>query len=132
MTTLLAIFVTLVFCYSLTSGKPDGTVITGPILFAAAGAATFAALPGIGLYARSVDGLPPDASEHRGEEPRRSALPGSGPWHISCGPALPASVPRAGRGEKRSIRQRRKFSWTGIGSGKPFRQRMPSFRSGAG
>lgn len=33
------------------------------------------ALPGIGLYARSVAGLPPDASEHRGEEPRRSALP---------------------------------------------------------
>ena len=36
------------------------------------------ALPGIDLYARSVAGLPPDASEHRGEEPRRSALPGSG------------------------------------------------------
>ena len=36
------------------------------------------ALPGIDLYARSVAGLPPDASEHRGDEPRRSARPGSG------------------------------------------------------
>ncbi|MGW8286278.1 MAG: cation:proton antiporter, partial [Candidatus Deferrimicrobiaceae bacterium] len=36
------------------------------------------AVPGIDLHARSVAGLPTDASEHRGEEPRRSAHPGSG------------------------------------------------------
>jgi NhaP-type Na+/H+ or K+/H+ antiporter len=49
MMTLLAIFVTLVFCYSLISGKLDGTVITAPILFTAAGMATFIALPQAGL-----------------------------------------------------------------------------------
>jgi len=36
------------------------------------------ALPGIALYARSVAGLPPEASERHGEEPSRSARPGSG------------------------------------------------------
>jgi len=50
-------------------------------------------VPGIDLYARSVAGLPTDASEHRGEEPRRSAVPGSAystyPADLPCRTFLP-------------------------------------------
>ena len=42
---LLAVFVALVFCYSLVSRTLTRTVVTAPILFTMAGMATFAALP---------------------------------------------------------------------------------------
>jgi len=49
MMTLLVIFVMLVFCYSLISGKLGGTVITAPILFTVGGMAAFVAFPQTGI-----------------------------------------------------------------------------------
>ena len=43
--TLIAIFIALIFCYSLVSGRLERTIVTAPIVFTAAGMVALLFLP---------------------------------------------------------------------------------------